>query len=119
MSKKIIFGICAVIILLTVSFFSGRASRTTGFTELEDRAASLESLIDDQARTIENITAGLRKSNNRVIELTIEAGRLKESNRKLTNQLGFITEGLSGDIKGIQRVIKRIDFYIPKTEEEN
>ncbi len=116
MDKKVLI-IIGVIIIIGVSFFSGRVSRDKGFGELENTANELESQLEEQTGRIESLRDELIIADSRIKNLVGRIRDLETTNQYITKQLGNIGAGVSKDIGKIQGLIKAIDSYLKETDE--
>ena len=114
--KKISIYIVIVIILLCTGFFSGRISAGRGTEKLEQQTVELRSKLEREAENNRQLTAGLKNSEQRIVQLQNSIDCITNRNKKLETQLGNISGELGSDIKKVSDVRKEMEVYIKKVE---
>lgn len=106
----------AIVVLLVASFCGGwfACSRCSiaGIDELEERADIAENKLNDATERAGTIADGLRWATRANYEITATIRSIAEENRRITQAIGNLGIGITGDIETISGLEERMDYYI-------
>lgn len=115
--KKILIIILGVLVIATISFFSGRYSYSKRFKDMEGRITESTRVAREYEDKLKIINRSVEKLTIKNRQFTAGLNTASKENRQLTDRLNTTSEGLSESIEGLSGVIKGIDYYIGRAED--
>jgi chromosome segregation ATPase len=122
--KKIIAYIFSILLIIVVSYGTGRHHSAQRSDQYEERIESLTTELTNQADRNRELTEGLEQSQRDISELTEsinsyrrENEELREGYLKIEERVGNLGEGVSEDIERVEDLIGRFDYYINQNTE--